>query len=268
MTDTLGDRMKEYEAVEAERRLDSRLPIVARIDGKCFSSFTRGLARPYDERLSRLMIATTRHLVEESGARAGYTQSDEITLAWHNTNANGQLWLDGRVLKLTSILAGMATAYFNAGLPTALPEKRPGSAVFDARVWNLPTEEEVANLFLWRERDATKNAVSQAARAHFSHKQILDKHGNDMKAMLAEKGIVFGEYPTFFTRGTFIARRIVTRAFTADELDKLPPKHQARLNPDLVVERGEYRVLEMPPFDLVVNRVGVLFRGEDPATEF
>ena len=36
----LGDRMKAYEAVEAQRRVDSNLPVCARIDDKCFSSFT------------------------------------------------------------------------------------------------------------------------------------------------------------------------------------------------------------------------------------
>ena len=42
-TDDLGDRMKVYEGAEAMRRALPRLPVVVRVDGKCFSSWTRGL---------------------------------------------------------------------------------------------------------------------------------------------------------------------------------------------------------------------------------
>lgn len=258
----LGDRMKAYEAVEAQRRLDQDQPVCARIDGKCFSKFTTGLSRPYDERLSRLMIETMHHLVVETGALAGYTQSDEITLLWLRNSPGSQLWLDGRTQKLTSILASITTAYFNAALPRALPEREPGTALFDARVWNLPTKEEAANLFLWRQRDAIKNAISQAARAHFSHKQIHGKNGHEMRAMLADKGVVWNDYAAFFRIGTFAVRRVVTRAFTAAELDVLPPKHQARANPSLMVERSDVNVSTFS-LERTTNRVAVLFDGEE-----
>jgi hypothetical protein len=49
----------------------------------------------------------------------------------------------------------------------------------------------------------------------------------------------------------------------------LPPKHNARINPDLVIERTDVVELDMPPFTKVLNRVDVVFRGADPivATE-
>ena len=86
MRDDLGDRMKEYEGREANRKVIPRLPVCARIDGKCFSKLTRGLERPYDIRLSRLMIETTRKLMQERAALAGYTQSDEISLLFYSHN--------------------------------------------------------------------------------------------------------------------------------------------------------------------------------------
>ena len=86
MNDALGDRMKEFEMLEAGRRLLPVIPALARIDGRRFSRFTSGLARPYDQRLSDLMIATTKHLVEETNANCGYTQSDEITLTWYTAD--------------------------------------------------------------------------------------------------------------------------------------------------------------------------------------
>src|SRR5690606_33290828 len=174
MTDStaLGDRMKLYERAESARRCMPLLPICARIDGKRFSRFTAGLARPYDQRLSRLMIEVTKYLIEHSHARVGYTQSDEISLLYQAESFNQQVFLDGRVQKLTSILASMATAQFNALLSEYLPERAGALALFDCRVWTVPNREEASNVFLWRERDATKNSISMAAQHHYSHAEL------------------------------------------------------------------------------------------------
>lgn len=52
----LGQRMKVYEGRETGRRCMPQLPVCARIDGKRFSQWTKGLERPFDARLSHLMI--------------------------------------------------------------------------------------------------------------------------------------------------------------------------------------------------------------------
>lgn len=77
--DALGNRMKWYERRYTLHTLMPMIPIMVRIDGVSFSRFTRGLKKPYDERLSQLMIDTTKYLVAETGARCGYTQSDGAT---------------------------------------------------------------------------------------------------------------------------------------------------------------------------------------------
>lgn len=266
MKDDLGNRMKEYEMAEAGHRLMPRLPICARIDGKRFSRFTEGLARPYDVRLSRLMVETTRHLVEETVALVGYTQSDEISLVWHDAEPGAQSFLDRRVQKLTSILASMTTAWFNAHLAEAIPEKAGTLALFDCRVWAVPDREEAANVLLWRELDATKNSVSMATRAHYTHAEVVDRDNAQMHELLFKKGVNWNDYPPFFKRGTFVRRQPVERAFTVSELDALPPQHAARKNPQLVVTRTVVAELEMPAFGKVLNRVGVIFEGEAPRT--
>ena len=58
--DDFGDRMKRYEAAETERDFMPLLPIYARIDGRCFSSFTRGLERPFDLRITRAIGESAR----------------------------------------------------------------------------------------------------------------------------------------------------------------------------------------------------------------
>lgn len=271
MNDDLGDRMKGYEGVESARRFMPLLPVVARLDGKNFSKFTRGLGRPYDRRLSKLMEETAEFLVRESNAVCGYTQSDEITLAWYSDDVKSQIYFDGRVQKMTSVLAAKCSVFFNRRLAGRLTEKdddvRGGDGpVFDCRVWQVPTLEEAANTFLWRELDATKNSVSMAAQCHYSHAELMGKSGREKQDMLFKKGVNWNDFPAFFKRGVYVQRRAVKSKLTAAELDSLPPLHNARKNPDLEFERTEYRTLDLPPLNRVKTRVGVIFFGEDPIT--
>jgi tRNA(His) 5'-end guanylyltransferase len=173
MSDAMGDRTKMYEMAEAGRKFTPLLPIVARLDGKGFSSkFTHGLARPYDERLSNLMVETVKHLVEETAAVMGYTQSDEITLAVlqhhgepdllrRSNPEDDQFWR--RSVRFTS------TSCF----PSSSPKRATRNRYLTA-VWQLPTLDEGANAFLWREFDATKNSlISMAAQEFYSHKELI-----------------------------------------------------------------------------------------------
>jgi len=260
----LGDRMKKYEAAW-DANLMPFVPAIARLDGKAFHTFTRGLERPYDQRLSTLMVETTRFLVGDLGACIGYTQSDEISLVWFVEKIGTELPFDGRTLKLASILAAKASVYFNKRLPDLLPEKIGQSPVFDCRVFSVPTQTEAANCILWRELDATRNSISMAAQACFSHNQLMGKNCDEMQEMLfQEKGINWNDYPSFFKRGTYIQKRVVERPFTSDEIDKLPPKHAARTNPDLKIWRTDYRVLDLPPIPKITNREAVIFAGAEP----
>ncbi len=267
--ESLEDRMKAHEGVEAGRRLETQLPAVARVDGRSFSAFTRSLAKPFDPRLSRLMIETARHLLRESGACIAYTQSDEITLVYFEDDPKTQRWFGSRVQKMCSQLAAQATAAFNHLLPEALPEKFATRSLanlptFDARVWSVPSLAEATNVLVWREQDATRNSVEMAARSEFSQGQLHEKSQREMLAMLRDVGVVWDDYPAYFQRGTYLQRRVTKRRFTADELAELPPKHAARSNPALEVERADVVELTMPPLATVQNREGVVFRGEVP----
>lgn len=264
MADGLAERMKLYEGAEAQRRLMPLLPALARLDGRAFHTFVRGLERPFDKRLSNLMIAVATFLVRETNATVGYTQSDEITLAWVPTEADAQVFFDGRVQKMTSGLAALCSAHFNRRLPDFLPpvyaDRLP---VFDCRVWNVPNLEEAANVFVWRELDATKNSVSMAARAHYDHDAVHGRTSSELQELLWQKGVNWNDYPAFFKRGTYLRCRTVRRPFAAAELESLPPKHAARKNPGLLVERSECVALALP-LSKVENRIGVLFGGEEP----
>lgn len=222
--DPMGDLLKEQEQREAGRRANPYLPLMARIDGKCFSKFTKGLERPFDQRFVSLMIATTSYLVDESEALLGYCQSDEITLYWNNDKA--EYWFGGKYQKLTSVLAGAASSFFTGNLPAFLPEKVGQYPTCDARVWNVPDMNYVRMNFLWRWKDAQKNSVSMYARNFFSHKHLHDKSSAKMKQMLEEIGKPWKNLPSFFREGTYVMRKKVL-VFPGDlKLDSIPEKYR------------------------------------------
>lgn len=271
--DDYGDRMKGYEKVESGRRFLPLLPVYARIDGRSFSKFTKGMERPYDERMSRCMVETTKYLVEQSDALIGYTQSDEISLAWYSDSVDSQIFFDGKIQKMVSVLAGMASVAFLRSYLNTFSKSSDdyythlqNLPVFDARVFQLPTKIELANTFLWREKDATKNAISMAARAHFSHKELHKKSGSDMQEMMFQAGTNFNDYPAFFKRGTFVRRE--PYEVSVNELDISDDlKERIYYKNGGHVIRTRIEELDMPSFGTVTNRVGVIFDKENPETE-
>jgi tRNA(His) 5'-end guanylyltransferase len=265
--DALGTRMKGYEMAEAGRRLMPLLPVMIRLDGQCFHTFCKGLERPYDEGMSLLMTETTAHLVRKFNAVIGYTQSDEISLILYVDNMKSQLPYNGRIQKLIGDGATSASSFFKENLMPYLPDKVGKDPQFDCRVWNVPSKEEAVNSIMWREFDATKNSISMAAQSMFSHKELQGKNGSEMQdMMMLEKGVNWNDYPAFFKRGTYFQRKIIKRKFLGKELEKLPPRHHARLNPDLEIERSVVAMIEMPPITKVTNRVEVFFDGAKPVT--
>jgi tRNA(His) 5'-end guanylyltransferase len=260
MIDKMGDRLKYFEGIEAGRVLIPHLPICVRVDGRAFHTFTRGMKRPYDIDMSNSMIETMKYLVEKTNACIGYVQSDEISLIL--SDAKDPMF-GGRVQKLTSVIASMATAKFNQEIHKYYPDKP--LAEFDCRVWAVPSRTEAANTILWREYDAIKNSISMAARAYYSDKQCLGKNSDQKKEMLKEKNVDWDAYPGFFKRGTY-ARRITTqRKLTVEEISQLPERHNARQNPDLLVTRSEIKVIDnMPYFEYVTNREAFIFDNAEP----
>lgn len=250
MSDQLGDRLKSYEPSE---KLIRSLPIIARLDGKCFHNFTKNFEKPFDPYFVSAMGNVTKWLVEETNACMGYTQSDEITLTWY-TKENSEMLFNGKIFKLTSVLASMCTSKFNTYYSRL--------AFFDCRVFNVPTKIEGSNVFLWREQDATKNAISMAASIMYSAKELLNKNSKQKQEMLFQKGINFNGYPFSFKRGTYFQRRTNVQKFTKEE--NLPEKHEARLNPDLIFERSRVECLDMPIFIKVKNRAEVVYDGVNP----
>jgi len=263
MNDTLGNRLKFYEAM-TEIQLMPLLPIVARIDGRTFHTFTKGMKRPYDEQMTNAMVSTAKRLAESTDARIAYTQSDEITLIWYSDNTKSQTFFNGRHSKLVSNLASMATLYFYQEVLKNMPEYASRNTTFDCRVFSVPTVQEACNVLVWRELDATKNAVSQASRAFYSDRECLGKNSSDKQEMLFQKGVNFNDYPDSFKRGTYIIRKQTETVFTAEEIENLPSKHAARTNPGLKVRRQMFVAVNLPVITRIANVVDVVFNDAEP----
>ena len=133
------------------------MPVIIRIDGKSFHTFTRGFNRPFDDILIKSMQETMKYLCENiQGCVLGYTQSDEITLVLIDyQNLNTAAWFDYNIQKCASVSASMATMAFNKFYRKNLDQLEITSPVltlayqrawerggmFDARVFNVPKEE-------------------------------------------------------------------------------------------------------------------------------
>lgn len=226
--DSLGDRLKGLESIEAGRTARHDIPLMARLDGRAFHTFTRGLGRPYDVRMSRLMIDTAMYLVETTHAKLGYTQSDEISLVWWNSedSTESTYLFDAKFQKLTSVLAGTASAFFTKYLAERIPEKADALPVFDCRVWNVPDRHEAFLNFLWRQDDAVKNSISMAAQAKFSHKQLQNVDSEGKKKMLRDVGAAWEDMPLFFRMGTFVRREVGEVELSKEQLEKIPVKYR------------------------------------------
>lgn len=240
-TSALAKRMKKYEAVP-KNTLMRRTPVIIRVDGRAFHTFTRGFQKPFDDVLMRAMQDTMKYLCENiQGCVLGYTQSDEITLILTDyKKLNSEAWFDYEVQKMCSIAAGMATLEFNRRFKhysimyaNSKPEGSVTSdeitrqfgvyakavnkgAMFDARVFNLP-KEEVTNNIYWRQLDASRNSIQMLGQANFSHRELLNKTCNQIQDMLmTQRGINWNDMGTSYKRGSCCVRNRRVISTSAD----------------------------------------------------
>jgi tRNA(His) guanylyltransferase len=265
--DEFGDRMKDYEDRETGRRFLPYIPVYARIDGRGFSKFTRDAAKPFDKHISEAMIAATTALVVETKATIGYTQSDEISLVWTTREPGEDMFFRGKVQKLCSVLSGLATSAFIVSLLKSdsdwadrVVKRMPH---FDARVVQLPNREEAANMILWREMDARKNAISMAAHSVFTHKSLQGLNSRQKVEKLDNEGaVIFDEYPVAFRRGTFVRREVSSVAMPEEVRMMIPEKK--RPEEGSLITRSTVSAVDMPQFNHVTNRAAVVFDGAAP----
>lgn len=197
--DPLGDRMKRYEHI-TRQFLPRRTYTLMRLDGRAFHQFTKGLERPFDADFANSMDVTAGYLCKNiAGTVFAYTQSDEISILMQDfESVNSDPWFGGNIQKMVSVAAGMASVFFQASDDMFTPS--PGHG-FDARVWTIADPVEVANYFIWRQRDCVKNSITMAAQTVCSDAELHGKGGNERQELLFRRGINWNDYPHGFKRG-------------------------------------------------------------------
>lgn len=236
-------RMKENYEDRYRFKLTRRMPVIIRIDGKAFHSFTKGFNTPFDDVLRSAMEHTMVYLCDHiEGCKIGYTQSDEISLLLTDYDElESCAFFDYNIQKIASVAASMATMIFNNKFTRmaniASDGERYtrviGGAMFDARCFNIPREE-VTNYFFSRQSDAIRNSVYMIGKTYFSHKELQHKNRNDIKEMLAEKhNVHFEDYESRYTIGSCAIKE----------------KYNVQLKDDTFVERSRWIVdPEIPIF--------------------
>ena len=231
----LGDSCKYLES-KFENSISGYPYKYIRLDGRGFSKLTKDMEKPYDMYFSYCMNSLLNSLMKEFDFHIGYVQSDEISLAWlpKDDGSTNDLF-NGRVQKLTSVIAGYASAEFNRIFSKCfvnlLAEKKV--ATFDARVVGFDKFTELQDMFKWRYIDCKKNAVQTAAWVKFGHKETMNKSTHQKREMLKDAGYNFDELPSNYWEGTFMIKEKTLK--NPAEFEHVPEKYR----PTEPVERSE-----------------------------
>lgn len=204
----LGDRMKANYEDRGRYALLRRTPVIVRVDGRAFHSWTRGLERPFDQWIIDTMVMAAKEAASDmQGCKAVYIQSDEASfLLTDFDKLNTEAWFDYNKAKVESISASLMSVWFNYWWPDGKKPITQKPAMFDSRAFNIPLAE-VANYFVWRMKDWERNSVSMYCHAHFSHKEMHGQGRADQHEMLHGKGLNWAkDLPSQIRNGSWLVR--------------------------------------------------------------
>lgn len=259
---SLADKCKWFENNFSPDVMIPLLPVIIRIDGANFSKYTKNFDKPYDLGFSELMELLTKRLVEETNAVIGYTQSDEITLVLYSNDMKSAIYHNGKKQKILSKLTSFVSNVFNENRSKFINNDK--FAMFDMRIYQVPTLEWATSQLLWRENDCTRNSIQMLARSVFSHSECDNLNTDELQdKLMLEKNINWNDVDIRFKRGVYVRRTKVTSVLSKDEIASLPEKHNARLNPDMVFTRNVIQRLDVPIFSKIKNKVEFVFNGDD-----
>lgn len=232
VNDALGDRMKENYENRYRISLTRRTPVIIRVDGKAFHTFTKHFEKPYDIIFKKSMWDTACDLcLFIQGAKFAYVQSDEISILLTDyKKLTSEAYFDYNLQKMVSVTASHAAIRFYKNMENnvlaaehkgyhdwlkylretdiaAVQDKYLGyDAVFDARAFNIPVSE-VVNYFVWRQQDATKNSIAMLGRCYASQKELHNLHSKQIRELLSSKYKVnWEDMPAFFKKGVAIIK--------------------------------------------------------------
>lgn len=230
--DNLGDRMKSYEDI-SRFHLTAKLPLIIRLDGKAFHTYSKDLQKPYDMTFMSVMNDVTKHLCNQvQNTVLGYTQSDEISLLLIDyKDVKTSSWFGSNIQKMVSVASGLASSKFTALSSRIFPETK--EACFDARAFILPTHE-INNYFIWRQQDWNRNSLSMLAQSLFSHKELQNVKRAEQHEMCFQKGHNWSDLSSHVKNGRVSVKRTTSKLINVQGAEQL-------------VERSEWYIPDTTP---------------------
>lgn len=222
-----SQRMRHYEELY-RHVIPGKSYTVIRVDGRAFHTYTRGMIRPFAPFLMTAMDGAAEALAAEvQGCQLAFTQSDEISVLVTDFGSMQEPWFGGNVQKMVSVAASVATSAFNGRIVGS-----PSNAQFDARVFTLPSRDEVVSYFMWRQADCYRNAVSMIAETRFSHRQLLGLNTQGRIDVLAEAGVDVAGFP----QGCLLGR-VTTRETFQEEVSYVDKRSGEVMTVDAIRSR-------------------------------
>lgn len=266
-SDPLGDKVKALEAVANVQCFKPNSFLLARVDGRAFHTFTRGMKKPVDEWLLDSMIDATISVTADFKTRLAFVQSDEATFCWHYDVASQEsLPFNGRTQKLCSLIAGVFSASFINALIKRDSERYLALTrfpAFDCRIWEVASAAEQADAFAWREKDAVKNAISSAACTIATTSELACLKQRERLALLKQRGFDWDALPQAYRKGAYIRRQSRLMEFSTETLAKIPP--HKRPPAGIQILRHEVAIdVKLQSIEQVYNISEVLTYGAEP----
>ena len=263
----LEDKCQYYRGL-TDYRIQGNNDILVMLDGKNFSKLIKNnFQKPFDDDFINMMNKTAQFLCENvQGVKFAYTQSDEISLLItdYDTPETDTLF-GGRICKIQSILASLATSEFNrqfilyniyhsdkrnigAGDCVDIIEKMK-MAQFDCKVWTVPNQNDAFAWFLYRQLDCVKNSKQQTAQTYLPHKQLLGKDADMQIQMVKEfNGIDWNTFENKYKFGRFVYKVEITETKMIPQLNNTITYTRNKFTPmpawDLTTDDGKKKFFE------------------------
>ena len=238
--------------------------VLVHIDGRSFSKMVKNkFVKPFDNYFINMMNETAKYLCEKvQGVQLAYVQSDEISLLIKKNNPDGDIFFGGRMCKMQSIIASLATAKFNQLMLVYNIQKNNytinGKDVinttdvvdyiyesslyqFDCKVWDVPTADDAMAWFLFRNIDCIRNSKQQTAQTYLTHKELMGKHTDDQIQILNDKcGIDWNQFNDGEKYGRLVVKRDIecTREENGETITFTRSKWFADNGMDLTIKKN------------------------------
>ena len=236
---TIKEKCKQYQKLR-DYCVDTDKYIIAHIDGRSFSKMIKNkFNKPFDSSFINMMNETASYLCAMvQGVHLAYVQSDEISLLIKKNTAESDVFFGGRLCKMQSIIASLATAKFNQLYMINYFKEREDKnpfyverhyttsecvdtianfplCQFDCKVWDVDTANDAMAWFLFRNIDCIRNSKQQTAQAYLPHNALLGLDSDtQIKKLLDEKGVDWNSFSGGEKWGRLIYREKEEKTYT------------------------------------------------------